>query len=60
MAALERITDTQAATLKERQPMPVLNPCAGLDVETVCDTMTHTKLGSNDPVLMCPQRKVTS
>jgi biotin operon repressor len=59
-AALERITDTQAATLKERQPKPVLNPCAGLDLETVCDTMTHTKLGSNDPVLMCPQRKVAS
>jgi hypothetical protein len=60
MEALKRITDTWAANWRERQPKPVLNPCAGLDVETVCDTMTHTKLGSNDPVLMCPQRKVTS
>jgi hypothetical protein len=60
MDALKRITDTWAANWRERQPKPVLIPCAGLDVETVCDTMTHTKLGSNDPVQQCPQRKVTS
>jgi hypothetical protein len=59
--ALERITDTWAATYRERQPKPVLNPCAGLDADTECDTMTHTTIGDTDaPVQQCPQRKVTS
>ena len=58
--ALEYITDTWAATYRERQPMPVLVACAGLGTDVECDTMTHTKLGSNDPVQQCPQRKVAS
>ena len=62
VAALERITDTWAATYRERQPKPVLNPCTGLDADTECDTMTHTTIGDTDApvVTKCPQRKVTS
>jgi hypothetical protein len=57
--ALERITDTWAATRQERQPKPVLNPCAGLDADTECDNTFHTTIG-DVPVQPCPQRKVTS
>ena len=57
IVALERITDTWAATYRERQPMPDLVACLGLDAGTECDTMTHTKLGSDAPVQQCPQRK---
>jgi hypothetical protein len=58
--ALEIITDAYAAKWRERQPVPVINPCTGLAADVECDTMTHTKLGSNDPVLQCPQRKAAS
>lgn len=58
--ALEYITDTWAATRHERQPKPVLIPCAGLATDVECDTLTHTKLGSDEPVQPCPQRKAAS
>jgi hypothetical protein len=58
--ALEYITDKWAATRHERQPKPVLIPCAGLAADVECDTMTHTKLGSDEPVQQCPQRRAAS
>jgi hypothetical protein len=60
IVALERITDTWAADYRKRQPLPVLVACKGLAADVECDTMTHTKLGSNDPVQQCPQRKGAS
>jgi hypothetical protein len=57
MTALKYITDRQAATQHERQPLPVINPCIELAADVECDTKTHTKLGSNEPVQQCPQRK---
>jgi hypothetical protein len=58
--ALERITDTWAATRHERQPLPVLVACTGLAADVECRTGMHTKLGSDEPVQPCPQRKAAS
>ncbi len=58
--ALERITDKWAATRHERQPMPVLVACVGLAADVDCHKGWHTKLGSDEPVQPCPQRKGTS
>jgi len=60
IVALERITDTWAANYRERQPIPDLVECAGLAADVECDTMTHTKLGSDEPVQQCPQRRAAS
>ena len=60
MTALKYITDRQAANWRERQPKQVLIPCAGLAADVECDTLTHTKLGSDEPVQPCPQRKAAS
>ena len=59
ISALDRITQTQAATYKERQPKPVLNPCAGLDADTECDNTFHTTIG-DVPVQPCPQKRGTN
>jgi hypothetical protein len=58
--ALERITDTWAATRDERQPLPVLVACVGLAADVECYMGWHTKLGSDEPVDECPQRKAAS
>ena len=60
MAALKYITDTQAAIRHERQPLRVINPCTGLAVDVECRAGWHTKLGSDEPVQPCPQRKAAS
>jgi hypothetical protein len=60
MSALERITDTWAANRHERQPLPDPVACVGLAADVECHKGWHTKLGSDEPVQPCPQRKAAS
>jgi hypothetical protein len=60
IVALERLTDTWAANYRARQPLPVINPCTGLAADVECHEGWHTKLGSDEPVQQCPQRKAAS